>query len=372
MSVIEIMMKDKFNKLFFPNDNKTQHFKALDGLRGIAVLLVLLSHSSNTKIFIHETIDFHAIGKVGVYLFFVLSAYLLDRQIALAFMTNKSSKSYWKNYFLRRFLRIYPLFIIALILHGLLNLAGIKTVIDRIIDIPLHMALLRGESIFWSIPVEFKYYLISPLIMWFCHKYLKWDPVKLMFVFMLLILTSIAIEVVFQLPLVSTFKYFPIFLIGTMISIYELLFKNFFQNKIDPKLYNTAGLIAFALILITIPFYFEKIFGTKVNFHSSLFYFPYAVLWGIILLSAKYGKGLIKYFLELKFLRFIGVISFSLYLFHMLVLNYVKQAEMPAQFKFYVFFITSIVFATISYLIIERPLSKIKIYSNKINEKGTK
>ncbi|MEH6535189.1 MAG: acyltransferase [Psychroserpens sp.] len=366
------MIKDKFNKLFFPNDNKTQHFKSLDGLRGIAVLLVLLSHSSNTKIFIHKTFDFHAVGKVGVYLFFVLSAYLLDRQIALAFMTKKSSIGYWKNYFLRRFLRIYPLFVIALILHGLLNLAGIKTVIDRIIDIPLHMALLRGESIFWSIPVEFKYYLISPLIMWFCNKFLKWNAVKLFFVFILLILTSIAIEVVFELPLVSTFKYFPIFLIGTMISIYELLFKNYFKNNIEPKLFSITGLIAFALILITIPFYFEKISGFKVNFHSPIFYFPYAFLWGIILLSAKYGKGIIKYVLELKFLRFIGVISFSLYLFHMLVLNYVKQAEIPTQFKFYTFFIISIVFATVSYLIIERPLSKIKIYSNEISEKDIK
>lgn len=362
-------MKDKFNKLFFPNDHKTQHFKALDGLRGIAVVLVVLSHSSNNKIFIHETIDFHAVGKVGVYLFFVLSAYLLDRQIALAFMTKKSSVGYWKNYFIRRFLRIYPLFVIALILHGLSNLAGITTVIDRVIDIPLHMALLRGESIFWSIPVEFKYYLISPLIMWFCHKFLKWNAISLALVFILFLFTSIAIEVVFELPRVSTFKYFPIFIIGTVLSIYELLFKNYFQKKIKPRVFNSLGLIAFAIILITIPFYFEKLFGVKVNFQASIFYFPYAVLWGIILLSAKYGKGLIKYFLELKFLRFIGVISFSLYLFHMLVLNVVKQAEIPNQFKFYVFFITSIVFATLSYVIIERPLSKIKIYANEITEK---
>ena len=111
----------QINKLFFPHDNKREHFKALDGLRGVAVLLVLLSHSSNANLFFHEFLNFQRIGKVGVYLFFVLSAYLLDRQIALAFMTKKSSKGYWKNYFLRRFLRIYPLFVVALILHGLLK-----------------------------------------------------------------------------------------------------------------------------------------------------------------------------------------------------------------------------------------------------------
>ena len=224
-----MMIKDKFNKLFFPHDNKPEHFKSLDGLRGIAVLFVVLSHASNAKMFIHPIINFHAMGKVGVYLFFVLSAYLLDRQIALAFIANKTSIGYWKNYFLRRFLRIYPLFVIALIFHGLLNLVGVKTVIDSIIDIPLHMILLKGESIFWSIPVEFKYYFISPLIMWFCHKFLEWSAGKLLFVFVLIVAISIAIELIFHLPLVSTFRYFPIFLVGTIISIYELLFKRQLQ-----------------------------------------------------------------------------------------------------------------------------------------------
>ncbi|MFT6842764.1 MAG: peptidoglycan/LPS O-acetylase OafA/YrhL [Psychroserpens sp.] len=366
------MIKDKFNKLFFPHDNKSEHFKSLDGLRGIAVLFVLLSHSSNVKIFIHETMDFHAIGKTGVYLFFVLSAYLLDRQIALVFMSNRSSIGYWKNYFLRRFLRIYPLFVTALVLHGLLTFIGVKTVIDKIIDIPLHMMLIKGESIFWSIPVEFKYYFISPLIMWFCHKFLKWNARKLIFLFSFMITSTIVIKLVFYLPLVSTFRYFPIFLVGTIISIYELLFKNQLQKIIKPSLFNIAGLMAFALILLTTPYYFEHIFGFKVNFHSSIFYFPYAILWGVILLSAKYGGGLIKFILELKFLRFIGTISFSLYLFHMLFLNFTKQLGINPQIQFYVFLFLSILFSAISYLLIERPLSKIKIYSNSINERNVR
>ena len=206
------MITHKINKWFFPNDNKTEHFKALDGLRGIAVLMVLLSHSSNANVFFHELLNFQKVGKVGVYLFFVLSAYLLDRQIAQAFLSGKASKLYWKNYALRRFLRIYPLFCISLILHGILNLIGFKTVIDNSLDIPLHMFLLKGESIFWSIPVEFKYYLISPIIMWFCQRFLNWDYIKLALFFLSLIIASIGIELLFKLPLVSTLRYFPIFL----------------------------------------------------------------------------------------------------------------------------------------------------------------
>lgn len=356
------------NKLFFPHDNKRKHFKALDGLRGVAVLLVLLSHSSNANLFLHEFLNFQRIGKVGVYLFFVLSAYLLDRQIALAFMTKKSSKGYWKNYFLRRFLRIYPLFVVALILYGLLTMMGIKTVIDRIIDIPLHMFLIRGESIFWSIPVEFKYYFISPLIMWFCHKFLKWDKMKLLFGFLIMLLASIFIELIYHLPLVSTFRYFPIFLVGTFISIFELLYKDKIKQLTSPRMYNIIGIIGLLLIIITIPFYFEKIFDFKVNFHSSIFYLPYALIWGIILIVSKYGKGILNKVLELKPLRFIGSISFSIYLFHMPFLNFVINSRIPSELQIYVFFMLTIIFSSTSFLVIERPLSKIRIYSKEITD----
>lgn len=362
----------RINKLFFPHDNKRDHFKALDGLRGLAVLLVLLSHSSNANLFFHEFLNFQRIGKVGVYLFFVLSAYLLDRQIALAFMTRKSSKGYWKNYILRRFLRIYPLFVIALFLHGLLTILGIKTVIDRMIDIPLHMFLIKGESIFWSIPVEFKYYLISPLIMWLCNKFLKWDKMKLLFGFLVVLITSIVVEMIYQLPLLSTFKYFPIFLVGTFISIFELLYKDRIGHVSNPRVFNFVGMIALLLIIISIPFYFEKIFGFKVNFRSSIFYLPYSLIWGTILISAKYGKGLLNNVLEWKPLRFIGSISFSIYLFHMLFLNFVRNSSIPSNFQIYVFFMLTIVFSSISFLVIERPLSKIRIYSKELTDEELK
>jgi peptidoglycan/LPS O-acetylase OafA/YrhL len=365
------MIRKKFNDLFFPHDNKVEHFKSLDGLRGVAVLFVLLSHSSNDNLFFHELFNFKHIGKVGVYLFFVLSAYLLDRQIALVFMTNKSSKRYWKNYCLRRFLRIYPLFIIALILHGLLTLTGFETVIDKITDFPAHMLLLRGESIFWSIPVEFKYYFISPLLMWFCHKYLKWDKLKLSLAFLVAIATSILIELMFNLPLISTFRYFPIFMIGTLLSIYELIISKEKIQNINPKIFNFFGLVGLALISVTIPFYFEKIFGYKVNFQSSIFYLPYALIWGVILLSAKYGNGIVKKILEFKFLRFIGSISFSMYLFHMLFLEFVKHIGLPGYVQIYVFFLLTIIFSSLSFLIIERPLSKIRIDYNRTTEKNS-
>ena len=358
----------RFDALFFPHDNKGEHFRSLDGLRGVAVLFVLLSHASNASLHFHEYLNFRGIGKVGVYLFFVLSAYLLDRQIALAYMTGKSSGSYWKNYFLRRFLRIYPLFVIALFTYALLTASGIKTDIDTYSDIPMHLLLLRGESVFWSIPVEFKYYFLSPIIMWICHRYLRWKPRDLLLLFIFSIIFSIAVELMLKLPLVSTLRYLPIFLVGTFISIFELLYKDQLKHLFSAKIYNLAALIAALAILITVPFYFEKFFNITVNFHASEFYFPYALAWAVILVSAKHSKWLVARFLEIKFLRFLGSISFSIYLFHIPVLIIILKTEIPHPVKIYAFFLLTIIFSSISYLLIERPLTKIRIYSKNIRE----
>ncbi|NVO04069.1 MAG: acyltransferase [Bacteroidetes bacterium] len=350
-------------KLIFENDLKANHFKALDGLRGIAILFVLLSHSSNASVFIHKNLNFQGIGNMGVYLFFVLSAYLLDRQIAIAFITKKSSKQYWMNYILRRFLRIYPLFAIALISYGILTYYGHKTVIDKLIDVPLHLALVRGEGVFWSIPVELKYYIISPLIMLICHKYLKWYSKKVIYFFLSVIFVLIMIESIFNLPNISTLKYIPIFLTGTFFSVIELLHKKSFKQKKFSKIIEIVGLISIGLILIVTFGFFKHTFSGYFNFRNSVFYLPFAIFWVVILIASKYGLGIIKHFLEIKWIRFLGTISFSVYLIHKPILFAVNNEHfgISSNLKIYVFFIVTILLSTLSFLLIEKPLSKIRI-----------
>src|SRR5690606_36260120 len=129
--------------------------------------------------------------------------------------------------------------------------------------IPAHMALVAGESIFWSIPVDFKYYFIFPLIIWFCYKFLKWDALKMLFIFLALIVAATVIQMTYKLPLVSTIRYLPIFLIGTIISVYEPLLGQEQLSKVNLKIYSRIGVIALAAILVTVPYYFVNIFGFK-------------------------------------------------------------------------------------------------------------
>ena len=69
-----------FKGIFFPHDHRKDHHKALDGLRGWAVLLVLFGHAANQGLTPWIAGGFLTRGKLGVYLFFLISAYLPTRQ----------------------------------------------------------------------------------------------------------------------------------------------------------------------------------------------------------------------------------------------------------------------------------------------------
>ncbi|MEO0684493.1 MAG: acyltransferase, partial [Cyanobacteria bacterium J06649_11] len=197
-------MAKRLRSLIFPHEDKTRYVKSLDGLRGLAVLIVMLSHTSNTGLLLSEYLDFSLIGKSGVYLFFVLSAYLLDRQIAVFLRRPNNGKSaYWKNYFLRRFLRIYPLFVIALISYALVSYLGFDTQI-LLADIVPHLLLQEGKLVFWSIPVEFKYYFISPLIMIFFDRVLKWRARSVLLSIVILMVGVYATHIGFGFSKLST------------------------------------------------------------------------------------------------------------------------------------------------------------------------
>ena len=116
---------EKFSvrKLLFPYDYKKDHFKALDGLRGVAVLLVILSHASLHKVYLFPGLDFSGMGKPGVFLFFVLSAYLLDRQIIVGFVNGKANAQILGELFFAPFFKnISIVFYCIIVFYGCSNL----------------------------------------------------------------------------------------------------------------------------------------------------------------------------------------------------------------------------------------------------------
>lgn len=137
---------------------------SLNGIRGFAVLLVLLSHASNKGINIHPSLSFSGAGKYGVFLFFVLSAFLLTRQFIIAKSKKEPLPNFITHYFIRRFLRIFPLFTCVLLAYFILYKTGYGIYDIDGIKLIKTFLLLDGPGIFWTIPVEFQYYFILPIV----------------------------------------------------------------------------------------------------------------------------------------------------------------------------------------------------------------
>lgn len=93
------------------------HILPLDGLRGVAVLLVFVFHAIGVEIpkasgAVGAVAAFARWGYSGVDLFFVLSGFLITRIL----LRTRSSPEFYKNFYMRRVLRVFPLYYLAVVL----------------------------------------------------------------------------------------------------------------------------------------------------------------------------------------------------------------------------------------------------------------
>ena len=150
-----------------------RNIAAIDGIRGLAILLVLIFHWFPSNHWINTLPN----GPIGVTLFFVLSGFLITR-ILLHNKTQQPFSSYIKNFLARRALRIFPIYYLVLICVALLYHAHIAIQTD-FYQHPLpffayyyNFFLEQSKnwndqlSPYWSLAVEEQFYLFWPLLIW--------------------------------------------------------------------------------------------------------------------------------------------------------------------------------------------------------------
>lgn len=159
----------------------------LDGLRGIAILSVVLMHyfyNPDPRLTgtVHQIQRIFALGWTGVDLFFVLSGFLIGGIL----MDQRDSPSYFKTFYLRRAFRILPIYYLWICLFILIILvggpflrshthSGILPALN--LDIYRHFLFLQNLwdvdyttlaiwwfSPLWSLAIEEQFYLIAPLL----------------------------------------------------------------------------------------------------------------------------------------------------------------------------------------------------------------
>jgi peptidoglycan/LPS O-acetylase OafA/YrhL len=132
--------------------NPKNHLSGADGIRGFACAIVMAVHSL-ANVYSNSSTYLVGFAKAGVWLFFVLSAYLLTLRL-------QSGETIF-DYALNRVLRIYPLFFLALLAHAYIHLWVPETAPSF-----WEVATFRGHLMhLWTIPVEMMFYVALPLML---------------------------------------------------------------------------------------------------------------------------------------------------------------------------------------------------------------
>jgi peptidoglycan/LPS O-acetylase OafA/YrhL len=143
-----------------------KHIPQLDGMRGLAVLLVLLAHSAVefTHVPAFRWIDGY--GDLGVQLFFVLSGFLITGIL----LDTKDTPNFFRNFFARRALRIYPLYYLLLgfvMFSGVVHQHGVRwwPYMFYLSNIVYgHTVEPSPLAPTWSLAVEEQFYLVWPYV----------------------------------------------------------------------------------------------------------------------------------------------------------------------------------------------------------------
>lgn len=316
---------------FWSSDLKTslphKHYTALDGLRGLAILLVFGRHSLLTTHLHSRAVGvlawFGKGGWLGVDLFFVLSGFLITGIL----IGSLNKPQYFKNFYIRRSLRIFPLFYGVLLLCWLLTpVLHLKWEIGHLsylfycqnIAADFNSALMSVPPAlnlehFWSLAVEEQFYMLWPLTIFLLREPRKILRFSLSLVGVALILRCVLI---FDNSSHWIYKELPTHADGLLIgaALASALRIQTMDQILGWMRWPTyiSAMAAISIVAVTRSLDFNN------DWMSSLGFTVTAVLFGALLLQClRVGSPACRIFSR-KELRFFGKYSYGIYVYHLL------------------------------------------------------
>ncbi|WP_146898170.1 acyltransferase family protein [Adhaeribacter aerolatus] len=313
------------------------HVKALDGLRGIAVILVVLYHCFNFNSLHIIT----KIGWIGVDLFFVLSGFLITGIL----LDTKHEENSFRNFIGRRTLRIFPLYYFIIFLFFLFT---------RLTSIP-HFELLMDNQIyfwtytqnlffaiegwpkgsehlnhFWSLAIEEQFYLFWPALILTVNQK---NVLRVSFFLILICIVLRNLIPLYPFSYVFTLTRMDGLLAGGILAI--LIRENVrLLERIIPALLAISFLAILSIYLFTHSFADNNPLFIKIGYTLFDVFFGSIII--ILFSTGKFGTSL-RHNLERKFLLFFGKYSYGIYVYHWILfcflnprlLNFYSKLKIP-------------------------------------------
>ncbi len=393
-----------------PLDNGPQEIRAMDGLRAIAALSVLMFHTvasfhARQAIFGLDISFLFIYLASGVHLFFVLSGFLLFMPYARALLSGRPLPDA-RSFYRRRALRILPAYYVCLAVFTVIGVLQGMPGID-VGDVAAHVLLLHDYfppysrsivGVFWTLAIEWQFYLLLPWIARGIARLMGGSHslgrlVAILVGFMALAVCwreGVALAVV-RLPHIqnttlaaaghalvllcggSQGKYLEVFAIGMLCGTLYVA-----RREVTLRMRGIgAGLVGFGVVLGVLLAELNVRNRFTVLDAYLLFWHPrdLAVICGPLLVGLSYGAvvlgvlwsgRLIRAPFEVYPLRFVGFISYSLYLWHSPLIGYLMPVMAAWSTLIHVVALLAfdllviIPFAYLLYLTIERPFLKLR------------
>ena len=338
-----------------------KRYSNIDQLRFIAALTVAMSHlmiSANGS-----NLNLEILSSISVEVFFIISGFVLAPQI-LKVAKSKNIDNY-KIFLIRRWYRTIPLYILSLTLTSIIlgqifsfdflkYLFFIQNFFKIIVE-------LDYFSISWSLSVEEWFYLIFPFFLFIFFKFYKFDDRKLimsasiLFIFLILLIRFININ---EEEWGSSVRRVVLFRLDSIVFGFILYF---YKDKIIDNFFNKVWLLISIIVTSIIVFKILEINASKnIIFYKIIFHYVVA-LWGLLMVLFFYmiDKKIEKNYL-IKLNLFLGKISYSIYLFHLLIIYIISLFNLSIILTIFLFLFIQIFVSYLLYFYFEKPILELR------------
>jgi len=342
--------------------------KDIDGLRAVAVLLVVLYHIFGS---------IFPGGFIGVDIFFVISGYLISTHIITELEDGKFSL---KEFYNRRIRRILPAFIFVLLIVNVIGFFVLLSPDLKKLSQASFSAMLSFSNIYfwkvvlvgyfqtdatilpllhtWSLGVEEQFYFIWPIILIILfhaigNQGIDKDKKRVLLGGITLFMAVVSFFLYYHFRAHLSMVFYAHFtrafelLIGASLAIYWTRLK-------------TPSFI-FSIFLSTLSFllvFYSTSHLTPKNYPSVFILFPCFAA-ALLIYSGKNDRNIINKILSLKLMTFLGLISYSLYLWHWPIVAYINYLGISIDSKVGLnIFLSSIILAFFTWKYIEQPFRK--------------
>ena len=351
---------------------KRRYITGLDGIRAIAVIMVLAYH---LKLALFKS------GFLGVTVFFVLSGYLITG--ILISEVEEEGTIDLKNFWLRRIRRLVPavmsmavvIIFVSAVVNRVIFTKGCKDFLASVLGFNNWWQIFNKVSYFeaagvpspfthcWSLAIETQFYLIYPLILLGIYKLVKSRGEGrakrgLLFagVTLLLALISVILMIVLFDPQQDASRVYY----GTDTRAFSLLFGALLAILWDYRMVPRRLSASVNMVLGSVSFAVLLVMTIAINGSSNFWYrggqFVGTILTVLVIYTVLGRKTWLSRFLSNPVLKWIGDRSYSIYLWHYPIILLISKGIKASWWITLIEIVLSVVLAELSYRFIETPI----------------